>query len=138
MVKKPKTRKKSKKTETPDTISIPLLVQTNEPSLSKEYILKNFYKAAQHYQIGYMDGMDPDTGDIVPLLILLDMSENGTLVDLHAIARIFDSPKDFKNYLVPDGKGNYVSLDSDDGDTAEEEEGSSLERISAPDGESIH
>jgi hypothetical protein len=129
-LKKKKSNRNSTKKDSSTTVTVPLLVQTNSPNPAKDAVLKFVYTAAQRFQIGYMDGMDPDTGHIVPLLVLIEANDDKRF-DVRPIARLLTDAEDNKEWLVPDGRGNYCQLRAD----AETEEGPPDERESSEDGE---
>lgn len=109
MVKRPKKQKK---------IEVPFICLTNEPDESKINILQIFYQAVHQQQLGYMDGMDPDTGEIVPLLVGFDPTPDGQLriMPLASVAVLKDHSK-LRRYLVPDGRGNYEGSEAESGTT---------------------
>jgi hypothetical protein len=88
-----------------------VMIISNDPSEFKVRTLELFYQAASYGGIAYMDGKDPETGDIVPLLVGVKMEAEGQF-SIWPIAKIFQS-NDIKNYLVPDGAGNYSEPDRD-------------------------
>lgn len=96
--------KKSKKIKADE---VPLMVLTNERTPMKGNMLMMLYKAASVGQLAYMDGMDPDTGDIVPLIVGLEPSEDGTKSNIWPLAKIIGKSAEIKNYLIPDGVGGY-------------------------------
>lgn len=105
-------KKKVKKVEAP------FLCITNEPSESKVNILQIIYQAVHNGQLAYMDGMDPDTGEIVPLLVGLAPDSSGTKVSVYPLADIrMLTTKNITQYLVPDGRGNYQSSQAQSGET---------------------
>lgn len=103
--------RKSKKNKVPQH---PLVILTNEKNPFKPQLLQMLYQAVEYRQVAYMDGMDPETGEIVPLLVGIEHQKDGIAVRV-PLARLLGS--DAPNYLIPDGEGNYVSGPS------EEEEG---------------
>lgn len=117
-----------------ETVTVPLLVQTNLPNPHKDALLKFVYHAAQKFQIGYMDGMDPDTGDIVPLLVLIEATDDKRF-DVRPIARLLSRDEDAKEYLVPDGQGNYHQLSTCAPETRPRP---TDERVAPADGERTH
>ena len=91
-------------------VEAPFLCISNEPSESKINILQIIYQSVYSGQLAYMDGMDPDTGEIVPLLVGLDPTGDGTKVSVYPLADIrMLTNKNITQYLVPDGRGNYQS-----------------------------
>lgn len=99
------------------TEQIPLMILTNERTTFKGNMLTMIYKAASYGQLAYMDGMDPDSGEIVPLLVGLEPNEDSTQMQIHPLAKIIGKNVDTIHYLIPDGKGNYF-----DGRASTEEE----------------
>lgn len=97
--------KKPSKTKAED---IPLFVLTNERTQFKANQIMMFYKASSLGQLAYMDGMDPETGEIVPLLVGLEPTENDTQFKVYPLAKLISNLQEIKNYLVPDGSGNYI------------------------------
>jgi hypothetical protein len=96
---------------------IPIL--SNEVTKFKLDILQAIYDSVVHGQLGYLDAKDPETGEIVPLLVGIEFNTDGTFKP-YPIAKFISGKDVFKDYLVPDGKGGYVS-GADTG--ASEEEG---------------
>lgn len=83
----------------------------------KVNLMQAIYHSVGTDQLGYMDGMDPDTKEIVPLLVGIDREEDGKL-NLYPIAKIFLSPDELKNYISPseyslptDANGELISAD---------------------------
>ena len=109
---------------------IPLILLTNDRKQFKADQLIMFYKAASLAQLAYMDGLDPDTNEIVPLLVGLEPTEGNTQFKVYPLAKLISKHDDIKNYLVPDGNGKYVdySLPQEEAGQAEES-GSSLTSI---------
>lgn len=93
-----------------DTQFIPIL--SNEPNELKLHTLELIYNSVAYGQLGYCDGKDPVTGEIVPLLVGLDPLPDGSGFAIYPVARILGK-NDPLNYLVPDGIGNYQSADGD-------------------------
>lgn len=93
-----------------DTQFIPIL--SNEPNELKLHTLELLYNSVAYGQLGYMDGKDPNTGEIIPLLVGLDPLPDGSGFAIYPVARILGK-NDPLNYLVPDGIGNYQSADGD-------------------------
>ena len=86
---------------------VPLMFLTNERTPYKANMLLMLYKAAETAQLGYMDGLHPETGEIHPLLVGIEPTENGQF-RVHALARIFNNLDEIPQYLMPDGNGNYL------------------------------
>ena len=87
------------------------IVVTNDNNPIKRDFLAILHQAALHNQLGYMDGMDPDTGEIVPLLVGVEHLEDGKM-QLYPLAHAFLETDKLKNYLVPDGNGSYFCQNS--------------------------
>ena len=90
------------------TDEIPLLLMTNEPTELKLKTLELLYQSLAYGQLAYMDGKDPETGAIIPLLVGLQPEENNK-VSIYPLAKLI-TKEDKTNYLIPDGKGNYTSV----------------------------
>ena len=86
---------------------VPLMILTNERTQFKANILMMMYQAASYGQLAYMDGMDPDTGEIVPLLVGLEPAGDGDKMNVHPLAKLLHKNIDDMHYLIPDGQGNY-------------------------------
>lgn len=87
---------------------VPLLLMTNEPTELKLKTLELLYQSLSFGQLAYMDGKNPETGEIVPLLVGLQPEANNK-VSIYPVAKLI-SKDDNVNYLVPDGQGNYSPL----------------------------
>lgn len=99
--------KKSRKTRREVLIDdIPLIVLSNEPSPMKVNVLQVFYQAAEVAQLAYADGKDPETGEIVPLIVGLEPTTAGKF-KVWPLARVISKGSEIKQYLMPDGKGGY-------------------------------
>lgn len=92
-----------------EVVEIPFVILTNEPNQMKVNILQLLYQSAHMQQLAYMDGMDPDTGEIVPLLVGMEPTEDNQ-VRLYPLARLFTKASEIKTYLTPDGQGSYDNL----------------------------
>lgn len=88
---------------------VPVIVLTNDRTKLKADTILMFYKAATLGQLGYMDGKDPDTGEIVPLLVGLEPTENDTQFKVYPLARLINKSTEIIPYLVPDGVGGYFT-----------------------------
>lgn len=91
-----------------------LVIASNDRNPIKESFIQTLHMAALNCQLGYMDGMDPDTGDIIPLLCGVEYGEEGKPVKLWPLAIAFLDGTKLKNYLVPDGNGNYFNQNRDE------------------------
>ena len=72
-------------------------------------MLLMLYKAVSMAQLAYMDGMDPETGEIHPLLVGLEGTQDGKF-NVYPLARLFNKLDAIPAYLTPDGEGNYVDF----------------------------
>lgn len=97
-----------KKTVEPGADGMPLVLLTNERTQYKANQLIMLYKAASVAQLAYMDGMDPDTGEIVPLLVGLEAVAGVNQFKVYPLAKLIGNLSEIKSYLVPDGAGGYV------------------------------
>lgn len=89
-----------------------LYLLTNERTPMKEQMLQMIYQAVEHNQIGYADVQDPDTGEVIPILIGLELDVNGKVLGGAPLARLFLTQKELqKSYRLPDGAGGYLNLD---------------------------
>lgn len=91
-----------------NTLKGDVVVMTNEPNPIKTQFIEILHQAALNGQLGYMDGKDPDTGEIVPLLVGIE--REGSMIRAYPIAHAFLKVEEMKNYLAPDGQGNYLDL----------------------------
>lgn len=126
------TKRKQKKAA---PTKVPLIILSNDRNEGQSRLLQMFYNATQLGQIGLISGMDPETGNVSPMLAGIEYVD-GEIKGVYPLARILESTEEIERILIPDGKGNYVSNNSgfselDDscsyGET-EEEGGSSLEQ----------
>lgn len=106
----PKAKQVKAKTIKPEDY---LYILTNERTEMKANMLLMLYKAVSIGQLGYMDGMDPDSGEIVPLLVGFQPTENGKF-NVFPLARIFNKVDGIPHYLVPDGQGGYLDYRTDE------------------------
>lgn len=102
-----------------------LKLLTNDITDLKKMTLKMIIQAADYDELGYMDGRDPDTGEIVPLLVGLEPNENNSFT-IYPIARFYVGSQ-IPEFEPPDGRGNYIAKSLDGafrgGDSTEEETG---------------
>lgn len=84
-----------------------LLVLSNDNNPIKRNLLEAIVESISTNQLGYVDGMDPETGAIVPLLVGIDRNEDG--MRLYPIAQVFLDPTTLKRYLTPDEHGNFTN-----------------------------
>jgi len=90
-----------------------LKLLTNEPTELKKSTLRIMYQACDFEELAYMDGRDPATGEIVPLLIGLQVEADGQY-SIYPVARLYMG-KDIPDFEPPDGRGSYIKRDSGDG-----------------------
>ena len=88
-----------------------LKLLTNEMTDLKKNTLKMIVQAADYDELGYMDGRDPATGEIVPLLVGLEPNGNGSFT-IYPVARFFFGA-DIPEFEPPDGRGNYITKATD-------------------------
>lgn len=93
----------------------PLLVFTNDKqgAARKGEMLKMLYRAVSIGQLAYVDGLDPDTGETIPLLCGIEPTGVGNQVRVYPLAKIFNKQSEvIKQYGVPDGQGGYFGEQS--------------------------
>lgn len=126
------TKSKTKKAQPKQ---VPLVILANDQNPALAHILQAFYRGTASGQIGLVVGMDPDTGEVSPMLAGIEMAE-GEIVGVYPIAKILEDMEQIERILIPDGQGNYVSNTSGftefddsllDGE-AQAESGASLEQ----------
>lgn len=88
-----------------------LVVITDDNNPIKRSLMENIVLSINTNQLGYVDGKDPETGEVVPLLVGIDRSEEG--MQLFPIARVFLDPNEMKRFLVPDENGNFTDHTED-------------------------
>ncbi len=86
-------------------LEIELHVLSNEPQPWKYDLMQMLYTGSINNQLGYMDAMNKDTGELERLLVGLQLNNEGK-VDAYPIARFLEQDEITK-YLAPDGKGAY-------------------------------
>lgn len=93
-----------------------LVIASNDSNPIKAQFIATLHQAALHQQLGYMDGLDPETKEVVPLLVGVEYDDNNKPVHLWPLGIVFLDGSNLKNYLAPDGNGNYydqnVALDA--------------------------
>lgn len=109
----------------------PILVITNERTELKGKMLLMLYQAASMAQLAYMDGYNPDTGEIDALLVGVQPTEDGQL-KVAPLAKLFSKLDSIPQYMVPDGTGNYIGNDISD-ILPEAEQGQAEERLASLD-----
>lgn len=102
------TKRKQKKAA-PD--KVPLIILSNDRNDGQAQLLQMFYRATQLGQIGLITGMDPETGEVHPMLAGIEYVD-GNIQGVYPLARILESTEEIERILIPDGKGNYVSNNS--------------------------
>ncbi len=90
-------------------------VIANDTNPIKRQLLQAILQSAYTNQLGYLDGMDPETGDIVPLLVGIDREADGSF-RCYPIAKLFLTPSELKPYLTPDDSGNYINQSDANGE----------------------
>lgn len=104
-----------------------ICIVSNNPTPFKATQIQLLYQAAFTHQLAYMDGMHPDTGEIVPLLVGIEPETEA----IHPLAVLLNKhTDDIPNYLVPDGRGSYFKW------CPEEESGATEQGQSTETGES--
>lgn len=88
-----------------------LKLLTNEMTDLKKMTLKMIVQAADYDELGYMDGRDPTTGEIVPLLVGLEPNGAGSFT-IYPIARFYLG-SEIPEFEPPDGRGNYIAKSAD-------------------------
>lgn len=107
---------------------IPIPVLTNELTQFKIDTIRIIYSAIAKGELGYMDAKDPETGEIVPLLVGIEYTEGGNFIP-YPIARFINGKDVFKDYLVPNGSGEYYAADDAGDGSSSEAEGGETERL---------
>jgi len=87
---------------------IPVVILTNERTPFKAQQILMMYKAAGLAQLAYMDGLNPDTGEIDALLVGLEPVEKEVQFKVFPLAKLFNKLNEIPAYLVPDGNGSYI------------------------------
>jgi hypothetical protein len=85
------------------------MVLSNDPTEQKLQTMELLYASLAFGQLGYMDGQIEETGEIVPLLIGLQPTEDGNF-RIYPIAQLFSKQDKLVDYLVPDGTGSYRKI----------------------------
>lgn len=97
-----------------DLEEIFIQILSNEPNELKLHTMEIIYNSVSYGQLGYMDGKDPETGEIVPLLVGLDPTSDGRF-KIYPVARLLMGVPELPKYLVPDGTGKYFNERDTDG-----------------------
>lgn len=102
---------------------IPIVIMTNDRNPIKANLMFSLYNTVKAGRLGYMDGMDPDTGDIVPMLVGIEPSPDGTVHanNVYPLAILVRSDYESFKYWIPDGAGNYCKRDGTPASMKEEE-----------------
>jgi hypothetical protein len=92
---------------------VPIMILTNEiGNQAKANMILMIYKAVAMGQLGFMDGLDPETGEIHPLLVGLEPTNNNAegryQFNVFPLARLLNNVDGIPQYLMPDGEGNYL------------------------------
>ena len=93
----------------------PLIILSDDRNPAEADMLAMLYRAFQIGQIGLVDGMDPDTGVVSPMLAGIEMVD-GEIRGIYPLAKIFESEVDISRILIPGGQGSYVSNSAGFGD----------------------
>lgn len=108
---------------------IPLVVLTNERTPFKAQQILMLYQAVHAAQLAYMDGLNPDTGEVEPLLVGLEPTDDGQF-RVFPLAKLLSKLDEVPAYQVPDGQGGYINASDGAGDelaAIPEEEGKAPE-----------
>lgn len=84
-----------------------IVIMSTDNNPIKQQLMEAIHTSAYTNQLGYLDGMDPDTGQIVPLLVGVDRDKDGGM-SFYPIAQLFLSTSELKRYLTPDMHGSWV------------------------------
>lgn len=104
-----KTRNTKKKpAATPEEVEIVLNVLSNDPQGWKYDVLQMLYTGAVNNQLGYMDALNTDTGEVDRLLVGLEPEADGKF-SAYPLARFLEA-EELKRYLAPDGLGGFDGL----------------------------
>ena len=114
---------------------VPLIILSNDKNPAKADMLAMLYRAFHIGQIGLIDGMDPDTGAVSPMIAGIELVD-GEIRGVFPLAKILESADEISRILIPDGQGSYVSNSAGFGDdnagepsdSSEEESGPSVEQ----------
>jgi hypothetical protein len=90
-------------------------ILSNEPNELKLHTMEIIYNSINNGQLAYMDAKDPETGEIIPLLVGLDPTSNGKF-KIYPVAQLLIGASNLPKYLVPDGTGSYYDADSEESD----------------------
>ena len=103
----------SKRTRNTKDKEIPIVLLTNDRNPAKANLMFGMYNAVKAGKLGYIDAMDPDTGQIVPMLMCIEMDKSGKfdVKNVFPIATLIRSEQESFKYWLPDGAGNYVKRD---------------------------
>lgn len=108
---------------------IPLVVLTNERTPFKAQQILMLYQAVHAAQLAYMDGLNPGTGEVEPLLVGLEPTDDGQF-RVFPLAKLLSKLDEVPAYQVPDGQGGYINASDGAGDelaAIPEEEGKAPE-----------
>ena len=86
---------------------IPLL--TNERTDVKANVMRSLYDSVKFGRLAYVDCVDPDTTEVIPMLALVGDMEgsNFDIQKVFPIAYFISSEEESLRYGIADGNGNY-------------------------------
>ena len=90
---------------------IPLL--TNERTDIKAGIMKSLYDAVKFGRLAYVDFVNPDMNQVIPMLALVE-DQTGDSFDISKvfpIAYFISSEEESLSFGIADGNGNYIVRD---------------------------
>lgn len=92
---------------------IPLL--TNERTDVKANVMRSLYDAVKFGRLAYVDCVDPDTKEVIPMLALVGDMEgsNFDIQKVFPIARFIASEDESLSYGIANGEGQYITRDKD-------------------------
>lgn len=96
-------RKSARNKKTPE---INLIVFSNEPQAYLYDLLEMVYTGALSGQIGLMEALHTESGEIHRLIVGTEWNEGKQALDAYPLARLLD-PRQVAEYQAPDGKGGY-------------------------------
>lgn len=114
----------SKKKKAPAVNKVPIVILSNTQDPTLPLLIQTLYQAFRLGQLGLITAMDPDTGNVSPMLAGIELVGD-EIKGVYPLARLLSDPKEIERILIPDGEGNYVSNTSgfsqlDSGSTSEE------------------
>jgi len=104
-----KRNKRMKKNE----FVIPLL--TNERTDVKATIMRSIYDATKFGRLAYVDCVDPDTKEVVPMLAMIGDMEGSEfdISKVFPIAYFIASEEESLRYGIANGNGQYITRERD-------------------------